>query len=78
MAEVAPLWVRGLKHAGRRSLQNAFGRTLMGAWIETLPAVPHLDHRQVAPLWVRGLKLNPTGIPLLVPSRTLMGAWIET
>ena len=33
---VAPLWVRGLKQTELKEAENATGRTLVGAWIETL------------------------------------------
>ncbi len=54
---VAPLWVRGLKHAVSVSHDLIRRRTLMGAWIETV-GDNRMDHViRVAPLWVRGLKL---------------------
>ena len=46
---VAPLWVRGLKHAVSVSHDLIRRRTLMGAWIETGRSLPDLTQSRSHP-----------------------------
>ena len=55
-ARVAPSRVRGLKQQLLQQFNVIIGRTLTGAWIETIPGQWLRSKPSVAPSRVRGLK----------------------
>ena len=56
---VAPLRGRGLKQDFVDRIEEQYGRSLTGAWIETAVGEMFLGFMQVAPLRGRGLKHRP-------------------
>ena len=64
---VAPLRGRGLKQEFMRIINTQQGRSLTGAWIETVAGRDCSGRPAVAPLRGRGLK---QGLPLRAPART--------
>ena len=77
--DVAPLRVRGLKHAG---ISRPFGRMrvapLRVRGLKQTHSKKEANEKYVAPLRVRGLKPRVRLLKSRSVSRTFAGAWIET